>query len=60
MSANQPVHESPPMIAALITGVMPPVSSAVEARRLIEDSASITAFAMSAPRGTRPSANTSS
>ena len=48
------------MIAALITGVMPPVSSAVEARRLIEDSASMTALATVAPRGTPASVNTSS
>ena len=60
MSVNQPVHDIPPMIAALITGVMPPVSSAVDARRLIEDSASITALATGAPRGTAASANTSS
>ena len=60
MRVSQPVHEIPPMIAALLTGVMPPVSSAVDASRLIDDSASMTAFAMSAPRGTRPSAKTSS
>ena len=35
MSVNQPVHDMPPMIAALMTGVMPPVRSVVEARRLI-------------------------
>jgi hypothetical protein len=40
--------------------VIPPVSSAVEARRLIDDSASITALAMSAPRGTEASVKTSS
>ena len=50
----------PPMMAALITGVMPPVSSVVEASRLIEDSASMTALAMSAPRRTPASVNTSS
>ena len=50
----------PPMIAALITGVIPPVKSEVDARRLIDESASITALATSAPRGTRPSAKTSS
>jgi hypothetical protein len=50
----------PPMIAALITGVMPPVRSDVDARRLIEDSASMMALATSAPRWTRPSAKTSS
>jgi hypothetical protein len=48
------------MIAALITGVIPPVSSAVDASRLIEDRASMTALATSAPRGTPASANTSS
>jgi hypothetical protein len=57
---NQPLHDMPPMMAALITGVMPPVSSAVDASRLIEDSASITALAIGAPRGTAASVNTSS
>ena len=48
------------MMAALITGVMPPVKSAVEASRLIDDSASMTALATSAPRGTAASVKTSS
>src|SRR5258706_484571 len=39
------------MMAALITGVIPPVSRDVDASRLIEDSASITALATGAPRG---------
>ena len=60
MSANHPLHDIPPMMAALITGVMPPVNSAVDASRLIEDSASMTALATGAPRGTAASANTSS
>ena len=50
----------PPMIAALMTGVIPPVRSEVDASRLIDDSASMTALATSAPRGTRPSVKTSS
>jgi hypothetical protein len=47
------------MMAALITGVMPPVKSAVDASRLIEDRASMTALATGAA-GTAASANTSS
>jgi hypothetical protein len=57
---NQPVHDMPPMMAALMTGVMPPVRSVVEARRLIDESASMMAFATSAPRRTPPRENTSS
>ena len=57
---NQPLHDMPPMMAALMTGVMPPVSSVVDARRFIEDSASMTALATSAPRGTPPRVNSSS
>ena len=49
-----------PGVAALITGVIPPVKSEVDASRLIEESANITALATSAPRGTRPSVKTSS
>jgi hypothetical protein len=48
------------MMAALMTGVMPPVSSVVEARRFIDESASMTALATSAPRRTPPMANSSS
>ena len=48
------------MRAALMTGVIPPVSSAVEASRLIEESASMTAFKTGASDRTRPSPNTSS
>lgn len=48
------------MMAALITGVIPPVRSAVEASRLIEDRASITALTTPAPAATRASPNTSS
>jgi hypothetical protein len=60
MSANHPVHESPPMMPADIIGVMPPVSSAVDASRLMEQSASITAFTTPARAGTRARAKTSS
>src|SRR5204862_6907746 len=55
-----PVHDTPPMIAAAIIGVIPPVRSAVDASRLIELSASITALITGAPAGTRASAKTSS
>ena len=48
------------MSAALMTGVMPPVSSAVDASRLIDESASITAFTTGAPGATRARSNTSS
>ena len=42
----------PPIKAAATIGVMPPVISTVEARRLIEFSAIITALASGAWRGT--------
>jgi hypothetical protein len=50
----------PPIRAALITGVMPPVSSAVEASRLMEESASMTAFTTGASGRMRARPNTPS
>ena len=52
MSANQRGQEIPPMSPAATMGVMPPVKSTVEARRLIEFNAIMTARARGAPVGT--------
>jgi hypothetical protein len=43
----------PPINAAAVMGVIPPVNSTVEARRFTEFKASMIALARGAPRGTR-------
>lgn len=56
MSTSQRLQAMPPRRAEATTGVMPPVSSTVEARRLSELRASMTARASGVPCGTPLSA----